>query len=196
MDTQSETPATAAGAARRADRALAAAIDRPRPAGDGPGARYLDDLRHRPQLPREEEDALVAAAQERDAAGQERLVETFLPLIASVANEYRGSPGVDEVELIQEGVVGLLRAAASYDAARGTPFWAYARPWVRRAMRRRVAELRNPVVLSERDLRRLSRMRTAHDELAREQRREPSREDIERRALAKLAAAAGGEQAA
>src|SRR4051794_29279534 len=55
-------------------------------------------------------------------------------LIGSVARGYRGASGAGRAELMQEGVVGLLRALERYDPDLGTPFWAYASWWVRQAM--------------------------------------------------------------
>ena len=63
-----------------------------------------------------------------------------MPLVGGVARIYRGSPAVDRGELMQEGVVGLLRALGRYDLEQGTPFWAYASWWVRQAMQQLVAE--------------------------------------------------------
>jgi RNA polymerase sigma factor (sigma-70 family) len=116
----------------------------------------------------------VAAAAAGDAAACERLVEAFLPSIAGVARIYRGTPGLDRDELIQEGVVGLLRAARRYDAARGTPFWAYASWWVRQAMQQLVAELARPVALSDRPLRALARIREARAKHLQDHGKEPS----------------------
>ena len=61
-----------------------------------------------------------------------------MPLVGGVARIYRGSPAVDRGELMQEGVVGLLRALSRYDLEQGTPFWAYASWWVRQAMQQLV----------------------------------------------------------
>ena len=61
-------------------------------------------------------------------------------------------------ELMQEGVVGLLRALERYDPDVG-PFWAYASWWVRQAMQQLVSELGRPLVLSDRAVRRLARIR-------------------------------------
>jgi RNA polymerase sigma factor (sigma-70 family) len=97
-----------------------------------------------------------------------------MPLIGSVARIYAGVPGVDHQELVQEGVVGLLRALERYDAARGTPFWAYASWWVRQAMQQVVSELSRPVVLSDRALRQLARVRAARQTFERTNSREPS----------------------
>jgi RNA polymerase sigma factor (sigma-70 family) len=75
-------------------------------------------------------------------------------------------------------VVGLLRALERYDPTLGTPFWAYASWWVRQAMQQLVAELTRPVVLSDRALRNLSRVRAAYEEGLRSTGREPGREEL------------------
>lgn len=118
----------------------------------------------RPHLSRERERELVQAAEEGDGAALAELVEAFLPTIAGVARMYRGTVAVERSELIQEGVVGLLKALKRYDSSLGTPFWAYASWWVRKAMQQLVSEVTRPVVLSDRALRYLARIRDARRE--------------------------------
>jgi RNA polymerase sigma factor (sigma-70 family) len=85
-----------------------------------------------------------------------------LPLISGIARRYRSSGAIDRVDLMQEGVVGLLRALKRYDPEVGASFWAYASWWVRQAMQQLVAELARPTVLSDRALRQLARVKDAH----------------------------------
>jgi RNA polymerase sigma factor (sigma-70 family) len=103
---------------------------------------------------------LVLEAQQGGPA-RDRLVESYLPLIARIAQHYRGAPSIHRAELMQEGVVGLLRALDRFDPDFGTPFWAYAAWWVRQAMQQLVCELSGPVVLSDRAVRQLARVRSA-----------------------------------
>jgi RNA polymerase primary sigma factor len=119
----------------------------------------------------------VLAARGGDAAARAELVEAFTPLIGSMARRYRNSEGVDRSELMQEGVVGLLRALERYDCE-GGPFWPYASWWVRQAMQRLVAELTRPVVLSDRALRQLARIKDAHCEHLQREGAEPSSSDL------------------
>jgi RNA polymerase sigma factor (sigma-70 family) len=123
------------------------------------------------------EGALVLSAK-ADRAERDRLVETFTPLIAGVARLYRNTPGVAREELMQEGVVGLLRALERYDPAFGTPFWAYASWWVRQAMQQLVAELSGPIVLSDRAMRNLARIRECRSERAQAAKREPTTTEL------------------
>jgi RNA polymerase primary sigma factor len=107
------------------------------------------------------ERTLVIDAREGRAGQRERLVEAFRPSIAGIARFYKSAPSVTTAELMQEGVVGLLRALERYDTSMEVPFWAYASWWVRQAMQQLVAELSRPVVLSDRALRQLARIKQA-----------------------------------
>ncbi|HYZ30337.1 MAG TPA: sigma-70 family RNA polymerase sigma factor [Thermoleophilaceae bacterium] len=145
-----------------------------------------------------ERELVIAAARGEDGA-HDVLVETFLPRIANAARIYRHNRAVSRNELIQDGVVGLFRALERYDASLGTPFWAYASWWVRQAMQHLVAEMAREVVLSDRALRRLSRIKDTRTSFLRTHNREPTvqemmdacgcaREDVERLLAAEMPA--------
>jgi RNA polymerase primary sigma factor len=143
----------------------------------GPAPRPLRPPK-RPELRlapmRETQSELLLAARLDRPHARARLVESFMPLIGSVARIYAYVPAVDRAELIQEGVTGVLRALERYDPELGTPFWAYASWWVRQAMQQVVSELSRPVVLSDRALRQLARVRDARRVFIRTNSREPS----------------------
>jgi RNA polymerase primary sigma factor len=124
------------------------------------------------------ETELVVAAQRGRPGAREEVVAAFMPQIASVARLYRGARAVCREELMQEGVVGLLRAVERFDATLGTPFWAYASWWVRQAMQQLVSELTRPVVLSDRAVRQLARVRNAERERLQAQGRVPTLREI------------------
>ncbi len=128
---------------------------------------------------RQEHELVVGAeAGDRDAA--HRLVEAFLPSIRAVAGLFPAALGIERQELVQEGVAGLLVAARRYDSGRGTPFWAYASFWVRKAMQELVAELARPVALSDRAVRALAQVRAARGEYLEEHGSEPTDADLSR----------------
>jgi RNA polymerase sigma factor (sigma-70 family) len=171
---ESETLEIESVDARALDRQLATELRRSALEKPTSSAAHLRELGERPRLPVTTERRLVHAAQDGDLRAREELVEAFLPLIAGVARVYRGSPSITRVELMQEGVVGLLRALERYDPALGVPFWGYATWWVRQAMQQLIAELTRPTVLSDRALRQLAQLKRAHGDYLRQHGHEPT----------------------
>ena len=84
-------------------------------------------------------EQLADRAVEGDRHARAALIGASQPLLRRLARRYAGR-GVDLVDLEQDAVVGLLRALERFDPGRGTPFWAYARWWVRQALQQAVAE--------------------------------------------------------
>ena len=177
-DVESERLQAESLAARARDEDLAAGLLYSTLGGETSSAGYLRDLSGRPRLPAAVERRLIDAAQAGDRRAREQLVEAFLPLIAGVARVYRGSQTITRLELMQEGVVGLLRALERYDPELGVPFWGYAAWWVRQAMQQLIAELTRPLVLSDRALRQLSQLKRAHGDYLAEHGREPSGNEL------------------
>ena len=166
---------------QRLDRDLARDLGKPEPARSAGAAGYVESLARRPVLSPALEHELVVAAQAGDPVARARLVDACMPLISSVARTYR-SGQLQRVELLQEGVVGLLRALERFDPDRGIPFWGYATWWVRQAMQQLVSELTRPVVLSDRALRHLARLKQAHQDAVQHSGREPGRAELAERA--------------
>jgi RNA polymerase sigma factor (sigma-70 family) len=143
-----------------------------------PSSRYLEELGRRPRLPAALERKLVEEAKAGDRRARAQLVEAYLPAVAAVARVYRGRGQIERADLMQEGVVGLLRALERYEPERGVPFWGYAGWWVRQAMQQLVAELSRPVVLSDHALRQLARLREVHARHLRRHGREPTAQQL------------------
>lgn len=162
---------------QRLDRDLAGDIGRRAPTRGLVVGAYLEELGRRPRLAEADERRLVLAAKAGDRPARAQLVEAFMPLISSIARTYR-SGQVQRLELLQEGVVGLLRALERFDPERGVPFWGYATWWVRQAMQQLVAELTRPVVLSDRALRHLARLKQVHHDVVGQTGREPDRGEL------------------
>ena len=135
-----------------------------------------------PQRARSEQ-ALVLSAKRGGARQREDLIEALRPSIAAVARRYRHAKGVSHAELMQEGIVGLLRGLERFDPQRGVPFWAYASWWVRQAMQQLVAELSRPIVpLQDRALRGLAHVKETRRTLEQNWGREPTRHELTRAA--------------
>jgi RNA polymerase sigma factor (sigma-70 family) len=121
---------------------------------------------------------LIVAAKQRGSAARQQVTESFMPLVGAMAKIYSGSRAVDRVELLQEGVVGLLRAVDRFDPELGTPFWAYASWWVRQSMQQLVGELARPVVLSDRAVRQLARVKDAELDFQRDHGKDATTRDL------------------
>ena len=86
-----------------------------------------------PLLTAADERRLARLIERGDLHAKDRLVSSNLRLVASVARRYVGR-GLPMEDLLQEGVVGLIRAAEKYDWRRGTRFSTYAVPWIRQSI--------------------------------------------------------------
>jgi RNA polymerase sigma factor (sigma-70 family) len=128
-------------------------------------------------LPQHERD-LVIATEAGDEAACRELVHAFLPAIGAIARRYELGAGVDRRELVQEGVVGLLRAASRYEPRLDTPFWAYASWWVRQSMQQLISEVTRPVVLSDRAQRGIARINAARRDHMQEHGTEPTGREL------------------
>lgn len=162
------------------DRQLAQDIGRPAPARAPSGGAFERSLDRPPVLTAQRERELVGAAQAGDVRARAALIEASMPLISGMARTYR-SGQVQRQELLQEGVVGVLRALERFDAGRGVPFWGYAAWWVRHAMQQLVSELTRPVVLSDRALRHLARLKQAEHEAIQSNGRNPQPAELAQR---------------
>ena len=99
---------------------------------------YLSRARRHRILSRKEEAALSERIRQGDQTAWEELVRCNLRLVVSIARQYIGR-GLELADLIQEGNLGLMRAAWSFDAAFGNKFSTYATWWIKQAMGRAIS---------------------------------------------------------
>lgn len=113
---------------------------------------YLNDISRLPRLTPEEELELGERIAGGDEVALRRMVEANLRLVVSVAKRYRNE-GLTLLDLVQEGNIGLIRAAKKFDYRRGHRFSTYAIWWIRQAITRAIANhantIRVPVHVSE-----------------------------------------------
>lgn len=124
---------------------------------------------------------LVLRAQAGDTAAREQLIARLLPLVSSLARRFR-TEGLDQTDLIQEGIVGLLRALERYDPARGVPFAAYATWWVRQSLQDARSDFIRPFRLPPKALRQLSQLKSEHQRIYQAERRSAGINELAERA--------------
>ena len=145
-----------------------------------PLARYFGQIGRGRLLTHEEEIDLGRRAREGDETARSKLIEKNLRLVIPVAKKYRGM-GLPFGDLIQEGNIGLMRAADKFDPEKGFRFSTYATWWIRQAVQRAVADkgrtIRVPVHMGER----IRKMARTYNELSAELEREPTDEEVAER---------------
>ena len=98
---------------------------------------FLNDIARYPLLTGAQEVALAKRIERGDAAAKERMIQSNLRLVVSIAKRYQGHE-LALLDLIQEGVIGLIRAVEKFDWRRGYKFSTYATWWITQAVQRGV----------------------------------------------------------
>jgi RNA polymerase primary sigma factor len=138
---------------------------------------YLRDIRQYPLLTREEENQLARRAQAGDQKALDKLVRSNLRFVVSVAKKYNGQ-GVPLEDLINEGNLGLVRAAHRFDPDRGFKFISYAVWWVRQAILHSLSQQSRMVRLPLNKAGYVSKISRASQELIQDLGREPTAAEI------------------
>jgi len=119
---------------------------------DDPVKIYLKEIGHVPLLSPEEETQLAQRMRAGDANAKKRLIEANLRLVVSIAKRYVGR-GMQFLDLIQEGNLGLIKAVEKFDYTKGFKFATYATWWIRQSITRAIADqartIRIPVHMVE-----------------------------------------------
>jgi RNA polymerase primary sigma factor len=138
---------------------------------------FLNELRRFPLLTAGEEVELARRIEQGDSAARDRMINSNLRLVVSVARRYQNR-GLTLIDLIQEGVLGLIRAVDKFDWRRGYKFSTYATWWIRQAVQRgletRGREIRMPANVL--DIER--KMARVEPELTDKLRRAPSNKEL------------------
>src|SRR4051794_5757372 len=138
---------------------------------------FLNEAAKWPLLTADEEVELAKRIERGDAEAKEQMINSNLRLVVSLARKYQGQD-LPLLDLIQEGILGLIRAAEKFDWRRGYKFSTYATFWIRQAIQRGVANksrtIRVPVHIGQRE-RKIARVRR---ELRAQLGREPTDEEV------------------
>jgi RNA polymerase primary sigma factor len=138
---------------------------------------FLNEAGRYPLLTAAEEVELAKAIERGDPVAKDRMVNSNLRLVVSIAKKYQGH-GLSLLDLIQEGIIGLIRAVEKFDWRRGFKFSTYATWWIRQAVQRGVANksrtIRIPVHIVERE----QKIARAERELVLQLERAPTEEEL------------------
>jgi RNA polymerase primary sigma factor len=138
---------------------------------------FLNEMGRYDLLTAEEEVELAKRIERGDKAAKDLMVNSNLRLVVSIAKRYQGH-GLSLLDLIQEGIIGLIRAVEKFDWRRGYKFSTYATWWIRQAVQRGVAnkarEIRIPVHIVDRE----RKIAKAERELMAKLERAPTEEEL------------------
>ena len=139
--------------------------------------KYLHEIGKVDLITAEEEVVLAQKIREGDQAALERLTKTNLRFVVSVAKQYQNQ-GLTLGDLINEGNLGLIKAAKRFDETKGFKFISYAVWWIRQSILQAIAEQSRIVRLPLNQVGSLSKISKAFSKLEQEFEREPSPEEL------------------
>lgn len=138
---------------------------------------YLNEITNHDRLTAEEEKELSTRILAGDQDAVRRLAECNLLLVVSVAKKYQNC-GMPFLDLIQEGNIGLMKAASKYDGSKGFRFSTYATYWIRQAISRALGEQSRAIRIPSNMLELLSKVKKAKAELMQINGTDPSEKEI------------------
>ncbi|MCQ2408777.1 MAG: RNA polymerase sigma factor RpoD [Oscillospiraceae bacterium] len=146
---------------------------------DDPVKIYLKEIGRIPLLTAEEETELARRLAENpnDQAAKNRLSEANLRLVVSIAKKYVGR-GMQFLDLIQEGNMGLLKAVDKFDYTKGFKFSTYATWWIRQSITRAIADQARTIRIPVHMVETITRVKKASSQLLHINGKDPSEEDI------------------
>ena len=138
---------------------------------------YMREMGAIPMLSFEEEKHYAELAAQGDQNAKNKLVESNLRLVVSLAKHYQGC-GLSFQDLIQEGNIGLIKAVEKFDVSKGFRFSTYASWWIKQAISRALADQSRTIRVPVHIVENISKVKKAERELMPKLGREPSVEDI------------------
>lgn len=147
---------------------------------EDPVRMYLKEIGKIPLLSTEEEIELAKKIQMGDEDAKQRLAEANLRLVVSIAKRYVGR-GMQFLDLIQEGNLGLIKAVEKFDYTKGYKFSTYATWWIRQAITRAIADQARTIRIPVHMVETINRLIRTSRQLLQELGREPQPEEIAKR---------------
>jgi len=138
---------------------------------------FLREIGRHPLLTAADEVELAKRIERGDMAAKQRMIESNLRLVVSIAKNYRNQ-GLPFLDLIQEGMFGLIRAVEKFEWQRGLKFSTYATWWIRQAVQRAVADKARTIRMPVHVVERMQKMHQAERRLWMQLAREPTLAEI------------------
>lgn len=144
---------------------------------DDPVKVYLKEIGRIPLLTAEEEIELAIKIADDDPNAKKRLAEANLRLVVSIAKRYVGR-GMQFLDLIQEGNLGLIKAVDKFDYTKGFKFSTYATWWIRQAITRAIADQARTIRIPVHMVETINKVKKANSQLLHQNGREATPEEI------------------
>ena len=144
---------------------------------DDPVKVYLKEIGRVPLLSSEEEIELAIRISDGDVAANQRLSEANLRLVVSIAKRYLGR-GMQFLDLIQEGNLGLIKAVEKFDYTKGFKFSTYATWWIRQAITRAIADQARTIRIPVHMVETINKVKKVQSQLLHQNGHEPSADEI------------------
>ncbi len=144
---------------------------------DDPVKMYLREIGYLPLLTPEEEIELAIRISKGDEKAKKRLSEANLRLVVSIAKRYLGR-GMQFLDLIQEGNLGLIKAVEKFDYTKGFKFSTYATWWIRQAITRAIADQARTIRIPVHMVETMNKVRRVSGQLLHNNGQEPSAEEV------------------
>ena len=144
---------------------------------DDPVKIYLKEIGKVPLLTPEEEIELAIRIGDNDPAAKRRLTEANLRLVVSIAKRYVGR-GMQFLDLIQEGNLGLIKAVDKFDYTKGFKFSTYATWWIRQAITRAIADQARTIRIPVHMVETINKVKKTNSQLLHKNGRDPTAEEI------------------
>ena len=138
---------------------------------------FLKDIGKARLLTAQQEVMLAKRIERGDLDAKQRMIESNLRLVVSIAKNYRNQ-GLPFLDLIQEGTLGLVRAAEKFDYRKGFRFSTYATWWIRQAIARALADKARTIRVPVHVVEKLNRIGRAERKIATQLGRDPTAEEI------------------
>ena len=139
---------------------------------------YLKEIGYSPLLTAKEELSLAIKIKQGDKQAKTKFIESNLRLVVKTAKQYPAKGGMDFIDLVSEGNLGLIHAVDKFDPSKGFRFSTYAVYWIRQCIERALMNQTRTIRVPVHILKELNNYKRAFRELSKQLQNEPSQEEV------------------